>query len=83
MRAPADQHLADPDLLGDLAERPDAADGDEPSVLSQMKQQPGAIAEVARHCLDAGIGQPGDLQAEVVLIGPEPRHGLIFRIGAE
>ena len=36
----------------------------------------GAVAEVARDRFAALVGKAGDLQGQVVLIRPEPRHGL-------
>ena len=73
-RALGDQHLGQPDVLAPPHCRARCRLPQPGVRRRQVEQDEGAVAEVAAHRLRALVGKPGDLQGEVVLIRPEPRH---------
>ena len=74
-RRPRDHHLGEADVLGDGVAGADAAGGEQPAVRGRGGRARRRRRRAARRTVGGrAVGEAGDLQRQVVLVGPEPGH---------
>lgn len=71
-RAPGDHHLGETDVFRNGVADADPCRREEPPVDSQVKEDEGAFREIATDVGDGAVGEAGDLEGQVVLVGKRP-----------